>query len=189
MSNENINNEFRSINRKGTWAASYWPCRTKTAARFIVEPKKLFAWSKLFLRIIELINCLTKSITSAVLGKQADRWSPSEDLGKSSKQANVKSEDPSFLCKDTSSAIPVKMGKINGVSWLENILEKQQTINIYNTNNSKSYKLRKQTVTYLQNVQCLYLQKLSNEELFPCKQNIQIIPTKIIRKHTEYLVS
>jgi hypothetical protein len=83
----------------------------------------------------------------------------------------------------------VKMGKINGVSWLENILEKQQTINIYNTNNCKSYKLRKQTVTYLQNVQCLYLQKLSNEELFPCKQNIQIIPTKIIRKHTEYLVS
>jgi hypothetical protein len=41
---------------------------------------------------------------------------PFSRFRKIKQQANVKSEDPGFLCKDTSSAIHVKIAKINGVS-------------------------------------------------------------------------
>jgi hypothetical protein len=68
----------------------------------------------------------------------------------------------------------VKIAKINGVSWLEITFKKCRTINIYNTCiYCKIYKLRKQTVPYLQNVQCLYLQKLHNE-VFPCRKTYHL---------------
>ena len=79
----------------------------RTADRLIVYPEKVCTHSKFLPHIIKLLNLLTRLITSAGLGKQGDITSPSGDFGKSSKQANVKSEQPSFLCKDSSSALPV----------------------------------------------------------------------------------
>uniref|UniRef100_A0A0A9EYL5 Uncharacterized protein n=1 Tax=Arundo donax TaxID=35708 RepID=A0A0A9EYL5_ARUDO len=71
-----------------------------------MEPKKLCTYSTLLPDIIELLNLLTRLIISLGLGKQGDRTSPSGDFGKSSKQASVKSEQPSFLCTDSSSSLP-----------------------------------------------------------------------------------
>lgn len=79
----------------------------RTADRLIVYPMKVCPHSKFLPHIIKLLNLLTRLITSAGLGKQGDITSPSGDFGKSSKQANVKSEQPSFLCKDSSSALPI----------------------------------------------------------------------------------
>jgi hypothetical protein len=80
----------------------------RIADRLIVEPKKVCTHSKFLPHKIKLLNLLTRLITSTGLGKQGDITSPSGDFGKSSKQANVKSEQPSFLCKDSSSTLPVK---------------------------------------------------------------------------------
>ena len=137
----------------------------RTAARFIVEPKKLSTRSTLFLHIIELLNLLTKLITSVGLGKQGDRSSPSADLGKSSKQANVKSEDPSFLCKDRSSAIPVKISKNNSFltrSYIKNVPNYTYLQHMYRL----QYKLNKKTANLFAECTVPLLAE-NNQELAP----------------------
>lgn len=112
MSNIQIKHNMFLMNfspkiKYSTWAASYWLCLMRTADRLIVHPKKVCTHSKFPPCIIKLLNLLTRFIISAGPRKQGDITSPSGDFGKSSKEANVKSEQPSFLCKDSSSDLPV----------------------------------------------------------------------------------
>lgn len=88
-----------------TSAASYWPCLRRIDAIPIVELEEM--GSLLLPPMIELQNFLTEPMNSQGLGKDFEhmKYCPSLELGKSSKQANVKSEEPRFSSKDLLSAL------------------------------------------------------------------------------------